>query len=203
MENERSCKLSEAPQKENRQIYLGNFKESAIDALAEIINDFYISHNDGHPSRSYIVERAKDIINNVNEISKNNSKIEFGIYKKDNNVLVGIIGLRDIKKNETGEIGYSLSKKYVGNNYATDAVGAMLYYAFESLKLQKVFAYVLDSNIASQNILIKNGFKEEQNNRRELKWYKKHLKVFIEKMYIISKNNYYKTRESSLENIKR
>jgi [ribosomal protein S5]-alanine N-acetyltransferase len=76
----------------------------------------------------------------------------------EGNTLVGVAGLMQIKPAEKAELGYWIGKPYWGKGYATFAVQHLLADAFTRLKLQKVYAHVLDYNFASQKVLKKNGF---------------------------------------------
>lgn len=83
----------------------------------------------------------------------------FGItYQGD---LVGVIGL--IKQKDvyrlSAELGYWIGEPYWGQGITTQAVKLMINYAFERLKLIRLFSGVFDYNKASQRVLEKAGFK--------------------------------------------
>lgn len=59
------------------------------------------------------------------------------------------------------EIGYVFHKSHWGKGYGTEAVALMSAFAFESLKLHKLRACVVDVNVGSAKILEKNGFELE------------------------------------------
>ena len=60
---------------------------------------------------------------------------------------------------EDFEIGYHVAQKYTGNGYATEAVKFFLPVILETLQIDKIYGIVLEENIASHNVLKKNGFK--------------------------------------------
>ncbi|QOY35288.1 GNAT family N-acetyltransferase [Anaerobacillus isosaccharinicus] len=62
------------------------------------------------------------------------------------------------KEANHGEIGYVFHKDYWGQGYGTEAVTLMKDFAFQSLKLNKIHARVVDANIGSYRVLEKNGF---------------------------------------------
>jgi len=74
---------------------------------------------------------------------------------------IGLIGLSDInKKFKTATLWYVLGdKNYSGQNYTTKAVSSMLTLGFEELKLESIFAWAIQKNIASIKVLEKNRFK--------------------------------------------
>lgn len=60
------------------------------------------------------------------------------------------------------DIGYLIGEKSCwGKGYATEAIGLILEFAFETLKLHRVEAGAYEQNIGSQKALLKNGFIQE------------------------------------------
>lgn len=55
------------------------------------------------------------------------------------------------------EIGYLFEKAYWHNGYATEAAEACKKYAFEILEADEVCSIIRNTNIASQNVAIRNG----------------------------------------------
>ena len=65
------------------------------------------------------------------------------------------------------EIGYWIHPDEWGNGYATDAVRCLCEYAFNELRLNKVYAKVFQTNNASCRVLEKVGFEREGTLRNE------------------------------------
>ncbi len=77
--------------------------------------------------------------------------------------LAGVIGLvlqTDVYR-KSAEIGYWIGEPFWNKGIASAAVNQMVKYAFEELKLIRVFTGVFDFNIASQRVLEKCGFELE------------------------------------------
>lgn len=55
------------------------------------------------------------------------------------------------------EIGYLFERTYWHKGYATEAARACKKYPFEILKADEVCSIIRDTNIASQNVAIRNG----------------------------------------------
>ena len=72
---------------------------------------------------------------------------------------------------QSGEIGYHFNKEYWGKGYATESAKLLIDYCFKKLKFHKVYADTDPSNLASQRILAKLGFKLEGRirDRRKIK----------------------------------
>ncbi|MDZ7755217.1 GNAT family N-acetyltransferase [Rhodohalobacter sp.] len=81
---------------------------------------------------------------------------------------IGLISLSDInKKFKTATLWFVLGdKNYTGQNYTTKAVSSMLTMGFEELKLESIFAWVIEKNVASIKVLEKNNFKFIGKRRR-------------------------------------
>ncbi len=72
--------------------------------------------------------------------------------------LIGCCGLRPHAEKEY-ELGFHLKPEYWGCGYATEAAGAIIGYAFTSVRARVLFAGAHPDNIASRNLLQKLGFK--------------------------------------------
>lgn len=59
------------------------------------------------------------------------------------------------------EIGYLIHRDHWGKGYGTEIVTLMTDFAFQSLHLHKLYAFVVDANIGSARILEKNGYELE------------------------------------------
>lgn len=79
--------------------------------------------------------------------------------------LVGCCGLRPFKMEiDTYEIGVHMRKKYWGKGYASEAIKAVLDYAFTKLNVRKIFAGHHPQNNASRKLLSRLGFKYIDDN---------------------------------------
>jgi len=93
----------------------------------------------------------------------------FAITLRDTGELIGSMGLVDINfRHRRAEVGYLLGKSYWNRGYATEALRAVLRYAFEELDLNRVFAYHFECNPASGRVLQKAGFQREGCLRRHV-----------------------------------
>jgi len=95
----------------------------------------------------------------------------FFIFADSDQGLVGAITLSNVRRGvaETGTLGYWIGQAYAGRGHGTDAVGAMLAYAFDDLNLHRVEAACVPHNAASRRVLEKTGFRLEGQARAYLK----------------------------------
>ncbi|MDO8509108.1 MAG: GNAT family protein [Nanoarchaeota archaeon] len=94
-------------------------------------------------------------------LDEKKGNVGFSIRLKEENKVIGIIDIYSIKKeHKKAKIGYWIGKKYRGKGLASEAVRAVINYAFNNLKLDKLSADTLVDNEASNILLKKVGFRE-------------------------------------------
>jgi [ribosomal protein S5]-alanine N-acetyltransferase len=93
------------------------------------------------------------------------------ILTKDNRTVIGDIGFRGIpdEKGEV-EIGYGLIEEVRGKGYGTEALVAMVNWAFAQDKVKCIKADCLINNFPSLTILQKSGFKEIKRDDELVYW---------------------------------
>ena len=75
--------------------------------------------------------------------------------------MIGSVGLFNIQSSQHAEIGYWLARPFWRQGIATQVVNAVCQYAFDEMKLHRVWAKVLSGNPASARVLEKSGFRLE------------------------------------------
>ena len=89
-------------------------------------------------------------------------KWNFGLWAvilKETDKMIGQCGLtmQPWKESEVLEIGYLSNRLYWHRGYATEAARACKKYAFETLGTSEVCSIIRDTNLASQNVAVRNG----------------------------------------------
>lgn len=95
----------------------------------------------------------------------------FLIFDDSGQTLMGAITLSNIRRGvaETGTLGYWVGQPFAGHGVGTAAVQAIARHAFYELRLHRIEAACLASNVASRRILEKSGFRSEGMARAYLK----------------------------------
>lgn len=147
-------KLIIKTKKEN--LYLRTLCQKDMNKLNRIARDISVREhtNIKSPIRNATLEK---FILMTHENIVNRSSINLGIFYK--NKLVGMTGLFNIKK-ESAELGYWIGENYRNKYFALYSTLSLIKYAKKNLKLKKIIAIVKESNIASQNLLYKLGFRK-------------------------------------------
>lgn len=95
----------------------------------------------------------------------------FFVFADSDQSLVGAITLSNVRRGvaETGTLGYWIGWPFAGRGHGTEAVRAMIGYAFDELNLHRVEAACVPDNLASRRVLEKAGFALEGQARAYLK----------------------------------
>ncbi len=121
-------------------------------ALALLANDKRIAENTRRIPHPYSRADADDFISAVNNPG---GEITY-LITKQNDAIIGACGI----SNQDGapDVGYWLGTKYWGQGYATEAVRALIDFAFTELDHDVLQAGARVTNPASRRILEKCGF---------------------------------------------
>ena len=84
--------------------------------------------------------------------------LRLALLEKTSNQFVGSFAIIPVEKTPDTQIGYSFLKEHWGKGYATEITKAGVDYVFNVLQLPEVFGVAESANIASQKVLMKNGF---------------------------------------------
>ncbi|MEE4256848.1 MAG: GNAT family protein [Bacteroidales bacterium] len=110
-------------------------------------------------------EDTKKYIRSIKEARGALKNLVFEVRYRDK--IVGLIGLKDIDlMNNKAEIGYWLIKEAVGKGIMTRSCAALLNYAFDRLKLNKIWIRCAVENTRSCNIPKQMGFSFEGIERQ-------------------------------------
>ncbi len=78
----------------------------------------------------------------------------------DQEILVGVVGLRLDGKARIATLGYWVGRRFWGHGVATEAAGRMVRWGFANLGIDRMEAYVATDNPASAAVLRRIGFRQ-------------------------------------------
>jgi RimJ/RimL family protein N-acetyltransferase len=90
----------------------------------------------------------------------------FVARERDSGAFVGSMGLFSVAQHDrSAEVGYALDRHHWGRGYASEGVGALVAWGFETLGLHRIEALCQEPNLASIRILRRIGFRREGRQR--------------------------------------
>jgi [ribosomal protein S5]-alanine N-acetyltransferase len=95
----------------------------------------------------------------------------FLVFRASDEVVMGGIGLSNIRRGvaQTGSLGYWIGEPFARHGFMTEAVAAIMDFAFVDLRLHRVEAACLPNNEPSRLLLLRSGFEQEGYARAYLK----------------------------------
>lgn len=141
---------------ETERLYLREMNQADFNSLCKILQD---------EDTMYAYEGAftdNEVQEWLDKQISRYQKWNFGLWAvnlKETDEMIGQCGLtmQPWKGEEVLEIGYLFERLYWHKGYAIEAAKACKKYAFEILKADEVCSIIRNTNIASQNVAIRNG----------------------------------------------
>lgn len=96
--------------------------------------------------------------------------IRWGIAHDKKTELIGFIGFNSFEPEDSAMLVFALVQEYWGKGYMTEAIEAVVAYAFSTLELKSIQADVLPGNEASEKVLTKTGFHHEGLLPEGMQW---------------------------------
>lgn len=115
-------------------------------------------------------EETKKIISGWVDFYSKKSFYQWAITLKGNDEPIGAIGLFVVNELDLcGDVGYCISKKYWGQNIATEALKGVLQFAFETIGFNRIETYHSINNPSSGRVMQKSGMTFEGLARQKYK----------------------------------
>ena len=140
---------------ETERLILRPWREEDAEELYKYASDLDVGPSAGWPPHTS-VENSREIISGV--LSAPNT---FAVCLKENGKPIGSIGFHrnDLAENDDEyELGYWIGKPFWGQGLIPEASREMLRYAFEDLKMNRIWCGYYDGNEKSRRVQEKLGF---------------------------------------------
>lgn len=112
------------------------------------------------------VDQALRFIERSHHFAQQGDGVRVGITRREGGELIGQCTLFDWQRqNRRAEVGYSLAESAWGQGHATEAMGALLQWGFDTLDLHRVEADLDPRNTPSARLLERLGFVREGHLR--------------------------------------
>ena len=110
------------------------------------------------PANYFDLEEFKEITRELLREQENHD-VYMHLIRDAQGAMVGRINLSVLGKDrKTAELGYRIGENVTNLGYASEAVKLVLEKAFTTYGLHKIIAGTATDNLASQRVLLKNGF---------------------------------------------
>lgn len=149
----------------NNRIYLRALEPDDYKVTVEWRHDEEIQKMVGGPKYFVSSEKEKEWVKNC---IFDNSRMVLGICLKENDKLIGTVNIQEIDWiNRSCHVPILLGDKAEwSKGYATEARMLALKFAFDERGMERVWATIMDTNIASVKMHEKCGYKQEGIQRR-------------------------------------
>ncbi|QHQ63734.1 GNAT family N-acetyltransferase [Anaerocolumna sedimenticola] len=108
------------------------------------------------------VDETREFIETMLKREAAGTHMYASVVLKATQAIIGTVMIFDFDQiTNHAEIGYVFHKDYWGKGYGSESVALLTDFAFDTLKLHKLHASVVDANIGSARILEKNGYELE------------------------------------------
>lgn len=129
------------------------------EALAAIANDWGIASNLATMPHPYGIKEAEAFIHRVGPLQK--PAIALFITTRADDRLIGCCSLRAREGGGEHYIGYWLGRAFWGRGFATEAVHALVDFAFAGAKLERLHVSCRVTNASSRRVIHKSGFQPD------------------------------------------
>ena len=93
----------------------------------------------------------------------------FGMALREDDGVIGIIGLHLSLEHEHAELGYWVGVPFWGKGYCTEAAAEVIRHGFAELRLHRIYAHYFANNPASGRVMEKLGMRFEGTFRQHIK----------------------------------
>lgn len=143
--------------------------------LVALANDYEVTRYTLNMPHPYAAADAQSWLGLTQRHYAEGTAYPFALELRATGELVGGIGLNPEPRFDRAEVGYWLGRAYWGQGLAAEALGALLYFGFKELELNKIYAMHHAENLASGQVLLKQGFvlegKLAQHTKRDGRYY--------------------------------
>lgn len=153
---------------ETGRLLLRLFNKADAEKVTVICNNYNIYKCTLSLPYPYTTHYALSWIEKNNENFYGEEAYNFAITDKQSGELYGFVGVSHSKTHKNGEMGYWIGEEYWGNGYATEAVCALIEFAFEEKNFHRVFARRFSSNTSSGKVMTKAGMTYEGTQRDQV-----------------------------------
>lgn len=166
------------PLLESERLLLRLLQAGDAEAIALYAGDRRVAAPTLNIPHPYSLELAREFIGRTQRGANEGSDFVFALLRKPEREVIGVIGLRP-QQGHSAEIGYWTGVPFWGQGYMTEALRAVIRFAFCDLGLGRVYAAHFADNPASGRVIQKAGMQPEGCLRQHVvRWGEAHDLVY-------------------------
>lgn len=178
--------MTDRPTLETERLTLRPLTLADAPEVHRLVNDVEIARNTLTIPHPYPEGFAPEWIATHQEKFDKNEEIVFGIERREDGALVGVIGVMP-EPHDMAEFGYWIGREYWNHGYASEAAAAVIDYTFRTLGVNRIEALHFVRNAASGRVMEKCGMKYEGTLRQARKKWDEYIDV---KVYSILRSDW-------------
>jgi len=154
------------------RLLLRAFTMDDAPALIQVAKDFEVADTTLAIAHPFDEKAAQEWLQPLHEYDQLGLKTTWAITQRSTQVLMGMVSLMADPHNDgVLDLGYWLGVAYWGQGYATEATRAVVDFAFQNPRCERLQAYHFTRNIGSRKVLLKLGFQYEGQRQAAIrKW---------------------------------
>lgn len=160
--------MTQIPELRTERLKLRGFTLQDAPAVTELCSEWDIAATVASIPHPYEQSMAEEWIGTHQEAFQQGKAVAFAVTTIDEERLVGAIDIHINATHHLGEVGYWIGKPFWNRGYATEALKAVIGYAFKTLHLNRVQARHMTKNPASGRVMEKAGMQNEGVLRQSL-----------------------------------
>lgn len=144
------------------RLTLRPLRPADAEALHRLVNDFEVTRNLAVVPFPYPRDLADEWIASAGRDLESGAAYHLAItgHEGEEEMLVGVVGLRVDPKGRTGRLGYWVGRRFWGHGVASEAAGRLARWALANLAVDLLIAEVATDNPASAAVLRRVGFRQ-------------------------------------------
>ena len=148
---------------------MGDWKAWAL--LREESREFLVPWEPTWPHDALTRQAFRRRLKAYNHEWRQGTGFSFLVYRLNDSGLMGGVTLSNVRRGvaQAASMGYWIGERFARQGYMTEAVLAVVEFAFEELGLHRIEAACLPHNDPSRSLLLKVGFRQEGYARQYLR----------------------------------
>lgn len=155
------------PMFETERLVLRRFELDEAEDIRYLLDDPQVAGTGAGVPLPFTLEDARKMIMHSHEAVLTGEAYHFAIENKYDDMLIGCINIEVTSAHNRGELAYWVGHYFWRHGYATEAAKRIVEFAFDDLKLNRVYGYCLARNVASARVLMKAGLEYEGTLRQD------------------------------------